>query len=923
METSNSIGWPAAFARPKDALIAGGCLLTWGGILAILAMGNQLLYLKQLILIIAGARVQPLISAESLQSADIAVVLFCALMVVAAGYVHVSVGLAVVLALRPWLDGFTYPADNAYFLWASFYLLGLWGIRQYRDPKPFRGTLPLMLLGAYLLYATVGALASIQPYSTYIDSQLWLGYGALLLVTINGTSGSPQARGVVMFGLLLGVLGQALFAFPHLYYVLPWLRESLQSNPEMLSRWFKGATEFTPELARRFNLNRAFASMVFPNALAALLLLGIPVAAAWLVEGVRGWRATRSRSKPTEPARFMTMLVVAVPLYVVVALVAFALGYLCLTYKLQRWPWFGSVENLAVLSAIIAALPTTAFLLAGRHGGMEHGLRVLQTLLGLFATPLMIGALWITYSRGAMLALMLSTLITVALLWLGRRKGSVRSTSISSVASLLLLLTMGGGVLLATMLPGKALAANDAETPARTVQAEGMDMTITEMANPASFSARLGYWRVALRIVREHPLLGVGLGNFGMAYGPEQDIDAGDVRNAHSVLLQNLCEVGIPGFLLFVAFWGYFLWRALQRLRDRSTPLDLSQVALIVSLLAFLIHATIDINFSHPSLVMMAMAALGLFYGRNLPSETSGQDWGRRAGAMVLVLGAAVSSGVVMRPFLQSLGLNGGKFINVSDRNWTVQRQDAAQVLIVQSAIWARNGKEGRPPQLPLSEMASLIPDTKQVYSLAKIFAPDSTGAWREVGPTDPIYGKPVAEIKRPWDTHAIAMERLEQWADEMAFLDARFPHDPFLALTLSRIYKLMVEQASERQADRKEGYISKMERWAQVALHRSPLFKDSHQNMAWVYWTMAPYRMGQESIDCYMKALDEFERAQELGHLEPGYYFAYAGALEAIGKSYGTQGLTDEATRYATQSAEIHAAGEAIQRERWGRGLQ
>jgi len=913
-------GWPAGFASPRDTVLVLLCLVLWGGALAVLAGGNNLLGLKQVLLIIAGVRLEPLLAGEALHSIDMAVVLFGAMLILAGSYIHVSIGLAAVLALRPWLDGFTYPADNTYFLWACLYLMGLWALRQFREPKPFRGALPLGLLAAYIAWCALSAATAIQLNTTLYELLLWVGYAALFLVALNGTP-TPPARAIVLLGLLAGVAGQALFAYPHLAYVLPWLRQTLQADPELLAHWFKGATEFTPELARRFNLNRAFASMVFPNALAALLLLGIAPTLALAVDGWRRLLHVRGQQSGPERPHFGLLLMVAVPVFAATALTVFALGTLAIAYGTGDGPWFASYHALSVMSALVAAVPVLCFLIAARIRGLGHGLCVLQTLAATVFVPLMAGALWITYSRGAMLALAVSFAVAALVLWRGRRNATPETPpeARGALAGVLML-----GLALSIVAAALPAPAEPAETAASTVSAEGMDVTVAELVNPASFAARIGYWRIALKIAADNPLFGVGLGNFGMAYGPAQDLDAGDVRNAHSVVLQTLCETGIPGLFLFAAFWGVFLWRAWSYLPGMLRSGHVVTVGLAVGLLAFLIHALIDINFSHPSLVMMALAALGLFYS-GLPDGGAAAPGRYRAGAaLALVVVAALGSGLAMRPYVHALGLNGGRMMNVSNRAWLDTRQQAAVFFLADCAAWGRAGKEGTPPRIPLARAVSLIPEREFLTQFGQILAPDTERkAWVAVGPAQPLPPNGLLEIRRPWDTHAFAMARVEQWAEELAFVDARFPYDPEVAMTLSRVYKVMVEQASEKQRGRREAWIASLTAWGEEAVARSPLHKDMHENLAWVYWSVASQREGRESLDYYLRALESFRRARELGHLEPRYYFAHAGALDALGRSYRNQGLEDHAATYRAEAEAVRAQGEDLQAARWERGLQ
>ena len=60
---------------------------------------------------------------------------------------------------------------------------------------------------------------------------------------------------------------------------------------------------------------------------------------------------------------------------------------------------------------------------------------------------------------------------------------------------------------------------------------------------------RYDYWRIAWRVWREHPLLGVGAGNYARSYY-EQRATTEDIEQPHSIELQALSELGLVGALL-------------------------------------------------------------------------------------------------------------------------------------------------------------------------------------------------------------------------------------------------------------------------------------------------------------------------------------------------------------------------------------
>lgn len=908
--------WPVDFAPQRKSLPALFCVVAWGGILALLAVGNDLLGLKKALLILAGARMEPVLGAASLHSVDIAVVLTGFVLVIGTGYVHVSLGLAVVLALRPWLDGFTYPTDNFYFLWAVLYLVGLWSVRQLREPRPLRGRYPLILLSIYLGFCLLSAVNSIQFDATYRELLHWAACGATFFLAINATP-HPTSRAIVLLGLFAGMAGQALFAYPHLWYILPWLREYLQDDPSRLAQWFKGATEFTPELARRFNLNRAFASMVFPNALAALLILGIPVSLACAWNGIASLRGP-APEYGTPVIQWRHIAPWGVALFVVICVPLYLLGQLPLTYALGQTPWFGSSENLIYISVLTAACGATVFLLGARRFGLARAGHALGTAAALPLCPVMCGALWITYSRGAMLALLVAAGLCVLLHW--GTDGVLRRVWKGAPASLL----TAALVLVPFLVLGAADAADSPPAASTDVSGEGMDVTLQELADPGSMRLRLSYWRVALSVALDHSGTGVGLGNFRIAYGPYQYLGAGDVQNAHNAVLQTWCETGFPGVIAFLAFWGAFLWKGQQIIRVEVEPARrYLLLGLYGGVLAFLLHSLLDINFSHPSLVMYVLAITGLFWSWARPEVEPAVGRARIVALPVLLL-AALTGGAALRPYLLDLSMNGGRFVNVSNRSMNDARHNATLFFLVDGPAWAVQGKPSPPPALPIGDAITLLDDRAILFDVGHILAPDpEKKRMVPLAPESALPSDAVFQMVRPWAARTHAIARVEVWIAELERLDQRFPHDPQTSYLISGLYKRLVEQSGPESTEQKERWLAAMLAWAEEAVRRSPMHKDMYQMLAWAEWCYGTHTKGAESLAHFQEALSNFRRSSELGHLEPNYYFAESEALAALGKAYRDAGKAAEGETYLQRSAALRSDGERLQKARWDLGLQ
>jgi hypothetical protein len=118
-----------------------------------------------------------------------------------------------------------------------------------------------------------------------------------------------------------------------------------------------------------------------------------------------------------------------------------------------------------------------------------------------------------------------------------------------------------------------------------------------------SNNGRLALWRVAWHDFRAHPLNGSGAGSY---YGVwlQKRPDATQVRNAHSLYLETLAELGAPGLLLLAT--GLLVPLAVAA-RARETPLVAGAAAAYI---AFLLHAAFDWDWQLPG-VALAPLLLG------------------------------------------------------------------------------------------------------------------------------------------------------------------------------------------------------------------------------------------------------------------------------------------------------------------------
>ena len=286
----------------------------------------------------------------------------------------------------------------------------------------------------------------------------------------------------------------------------------------------------------------------------------------------------------------------------------------------------------------------------------RHSLSTALRWIAVVSLPAVLLALYLTYSRGGLLALAIASGCLIALsrdrLWLlatlaigavGALPAVLFVQAHPSVAEnlndshiagqgLATLAILAGGTLLAAaltaglrrlerregLLTGRALAASRNPRVLRGIALAAALIAIgaavavggrawrqfssndvrppsspQEHLTQLSGSGRSEFWRVAIDAFDEKPLLGHGAGTYRISWHLLRHDSVANL-DAHSIYLQAFAELGVVGGLLVLAMVGTLLWTGVVAWREARGPRRDLYAALLGASLAFAICSAID-----------------------------------------------------------------------------------------------------------------------------------------------------------------------------------------------------------------------------------------------------------------------------------------------------------------------------------------
>jgi O-Antigen ligase len=137
-----------------------------------------------------------------------------------------------------------------------------------------------------------------------------------------------------------------------------------------------------------------------------------------------------------------------------------------------------------------------------------------------------------------------------------------------------------------------------------------------------SGSGRWQFWTAAFDEFRSSPLHGGGAGSFETWWARHASFSY-FVRDAHSLLLQTLAELGIVGFLLLLAFLATGLTVAVRRLLAAGGGERAARAALLGAFAVYLVGASLDWMWELTAVTAVGLCTLALLDGRATASPSA------------------------------------------------------------------------------------------------------------------------------------------------------------------------------------------------------------------------------------------------------------------------------------------------------------
>lgn len=184
-----------------------------------------------------------------------------------------------------------------------------------------------------------------------------------------------------------------------------------------------------------------------------------------------------------------------------------------------------------------------------------------------------------------------------------------RSAKVATVGLVSVVLLVG----LVAVNPGKRVD-NFKKPPEQSIPGQQREGYVAAHLTSGGGAGRWQFWSAALDEWKADPLTGGGAGSYESYWARNGDITY-FVRDAHSLWIETLGELGIAGFLLIAGAFVVGLVTGAMRWRPVTGDDRGAAAALLAVLLAFMIGAALDWMWELTAVAAVGLLALGLLVG--------------------------------------------------------------------------------------------------------------------------------------------------------------------------------------------------------------------------------------------------------------------------------------------------------------------
>jgi O-antigen ligase len=245
------------------------------------------------------------------------------------------------------------------------------------------------------------------------------------------------------------------------------------------------------------------------------------------------------------------------------------------------------------------------------------------------------GCLLLSYSRGGFLTFS-GQVVLMGILYrfFGRGRINWRRIMAISAASMVLAMVVFLGI---NHLRGRFYP----------VESVTRKITFSSDEGASSVSERVQFWRQAVSLIPEQPLLGFGPYSFRFVQPHLERSVLATSDHPHNVILKYAMERGIPAALMFMILIGTVFYLGLRSFIKSGKS---AQLVLFIGIVGVLAHNMIDFNLQFQGISVPLWIGLGLFI-KPVESKSRGNGLATRIFEVILAMGLlilAVSEGIFL-----------------------------------------------------------------------------------------------------------------------------------------------------------------------------------------------------------------------------------------------------------------------------------